>query len=49
MNPDDKNVYPKRWKYPTSELTTNLVNYQKAVDEQYGGYDGINEIPWWLK
>lgn len=49
MNPDDKNVYPRRWKYPTSELTTNLVNYQKAVDEQYGGYDGINEIPWWLK
>ncbi len=49
MNPDDKNVYPKRWKYPTSELTTNLANYQKAVDEQYNGYDGINEVPWWLK
>ncbi len=49
MNPDDKNVYPKRWKYPTGELTTNPVNYQKAVDEQFGGYDGINKIPWWLQ
>lgn len=49
MNPDDKNIYPKRWKYPTSELTTNPVNYQKAIDEQYAGYDGINQIPWWLK
>jgi hypothetical protein len=49
MNPDDKNVYPKRWKYPTDELTTNPVNYQKAVDEQYEGYDGINKVPWWLK
>ena len=49
MNPDDKNVYPKRWKYPTSELTTNPINYQKAVDEQYGGFDGINQTPWWLK
>jgi hypothetical protein len=49
MNPDDKNVYPKRWKYDTGELVTNPENYQKAVDEQYGGYDGINEVPWWLK
>lgn len=49
MNPDDPNVYPKRWKYPTNELTTNPVNYQKAVDEQYGGYDGINKVPWWLQ
>lgn len=49
MNPDDKNVYPKRWKYPTDELTTNPENYQKAVDEQYNGYDGINETPWYLK
>jgi hypothetical protein len=49
MNPDNKTVYPKRWKYPTNEQTTNPVNYQKAIDEQYGGYDGINGIPWWLK
>jgi hypothetical protein len=49
MNPDDKNVFPKRWMYPTNEQTTNPDNYQKAVSEQYGGYDGINEVPWWLK
>lgn len=49
MNPDDKNVYPKRWKYPTDEQVRNPENYKKAIDEQYSGYDGINEIPWWLK
>jgi hypothetical protein len=49
MDPDDKTVYPKRWKYDPGELVTNPVNYQKAVDEQFGGYDGINEVPWWLK
>lgn len=49
MNPDDKTVYPKRWKYPTDEQTTNPINYQKAIDEQYGGYDGINQTPWWLQ
>ncbi|MDP3313695.1 SusD/RagB family nutrient-binding outer membrane lipoprotein [Lutibacter sp.] len=49
MNPDDPTLYPQRWKYPTSELTTNGVNYLKAVDEQYGGYDGINLKPWYLK
>jgi len=49
MNPDDKTVYPKRWKYPTDEQVSNPENYKKAIDEQYGGYDGINQIPWWLK
>lgn len=49
MNPDDKNVYPKRWKYPTDEQVTNPVNYKKAIDEQFGGYDGINQTPWWLQ
>lgn len=49
MNPDDKTKYPQRWSYPTSELTTNPENYLKAVDEQYGGYDGINLKPWYLQ
>lgn len=49
MNPDGNTVYPKRWMYPTTEQTTNPVNYKKAIDEQYNGYDGINQIPWWLK
>jgi len=49
MNPDDKTVYPKRWKYPTTEQVTNPENYQKAIDDQFSGYDGINQIPWWLQ
>lgn len=48
MNPDGK-TFPKRWMYPTSEQTTNPDNYKKAIDDQYGGYDGINQVPWWLK
>lgn len=49
MNPDDKTVYPKRWKYDQNEQTTNLVNYKKAVQDQYNGYDGINGTPWYLQ
>ncbi len=49
MNPDDKKLYPQRWKYPTDEQVSNPVNYKKAIDDQYGGYDGINLIPWYLK
>ena len=40
---------PKRNMYPTSEITTNPVNYKKAVDEQFGGFDEVNQTPWWLK
>ncbi len=49
LNPDDPKVYPKRWKYPPNELTTNADNYNKAVQEQFSGYDGINQTPWWLQ
>ena len=49
LNPDDTSVYPKRWKYPTSEQTTNPENYQKAIDDQYDGYDGVNKTPWYLQ
>lgn len=49
MNPEDRNVAPKRWMYPTSELTTNAENYNAAVQSQYGGFDGINKVPWWLQ
>lgn len=49
LNPEDDSVYPKRWMYPTDERTKNPENYQKAIDEQYGGYDGINQVPWYLK
>ncbi|WP_147676961.1 SusD/RagB family nutrient-binding outer membrane lipoprotein [Algibacter pacificus] len=49
LNPDDTSVYPKRWKYPTSEQTTNPENYQKAINDQYDGYDGVNKTPWYLQ
>lgn len=49
MNPDDNTVFPKRWKYPTDEQVSNPVNYKKAIDDQFGGYDGINEIPWYIQ
>lgn len=49
LNPEDPAVYPKRWKYPTSELTTNPENYNSAVADQYGGFDGINKVPWYLQ
>ncbi len=49
MNPDDKTLFPKRWKYPTDEQVSNPVNYTKAIADQFGGYDGINKIPWYLQ
>lgn len=48
MNPEDNTKYPKRLKYPTNEQVTNPDNYKKAVDEQYGGFDGVNGVPWYL-
>jgi len=49
MDPDDPTVFPKRWKYPTDEQVKNPENYNKAINDQYGGYDGINKVPWWLQ
>jgi hypothetical protein len=49
QNPEDKTKYPQRLKYDTQEQVTNPANYKKAIDEQYGGFDGINKIPWYLQ
>ena len=49
LNDDNLSTFPKRWKYPTSELTTNPENYQKAIDEQYGGIDNTMQVPWYLQ
>jgi hypothetical protein len=35
--------------YPTDEQTKNPENYQQAINSQYNGYDGINQVPWYLK
>lgn len=49
MNPDNKNAYPKRWMYPQDEQTKNPENYQKAIDEQFGGVDTTDQTPWYLQ
>ncbi len=35
-----------RWQYPFSERTTNEVNYKAAIQSQFGGNDGINDVLW---
>jgi hypothetical protein len=49
QNPEDITKYPQRKKYDTNEQVTNPVNYKKAIDDQYAGFDGINKIPWYLQ
>ncbi len=49
LNNDNKNVYPKRWYYPTSEQADNAENYLKAINDQYGGNDATDQVPWYLK
>nr|WP_319509989.1 SusD/RagB family nutrient-binding outer membrane lipoprotein [uncultured Draconibacterium sp.] len=49
LNADNKSVYPKRWYYPTSEQSTNEENYLKAINDQFGGNDATNQVPWYLK
>ena len=49
LNPDSKTTYPKRWMYPTSEQSTNPDNYKKAIQDQFGGNDATNQVPWYLK
>lgn len=38
-----------RFKYPSSEASANTVNYQAALQNQYGGNDDINGMMWLLK
>lgn len=40
---------PKRFQYPASERNTNTVNYDQAVERQYGGQDDINAEMWLIK
>lgn len=53
LNEDNTSEFPKRWKYLTtgnnSELTTNPVNYQNAIDSQYSGVDNTMGVPWYLQ
>jgi len=49
LNNDNKTVYPKRWYYPTSEQSTNPDNLNRALNDQFGGSDSTDGIPWYLK
>lgn len=49
LNQDSKTDYPKRWYYPTSEQSTNPDNYNQAINDQFGGNDATDQVPWYLK
>lgn len=38
-----------RFKYPSSERTSNTTNYNKALSSQYSGNDDINGLMWILQ
>jgi hypothetical protein len=40
---------PKRFQYPSSELTTNSENLTEALTRQFGGKDDINLDMWVIK
>ncbi|GAC1590204.1 MAG: SusD/RagB family nutrient-binding outer membrane lipoprotein [Ginsengibacter sp.] len=42
-------VIPLRFQYPSNERSVNATNYTAAVQSQYGGQDGINQIMWLIK
>jgi hypothetical protein len=42
-------VIPKRFQYPSNEISTNGANLTAALQSQYGGNDNINGIMWLLK
>lgn len=39
-------IIPLRYQYPSSELSTNKVNYTEAIQRQFGGKDDINAKMW---
>jgi hypothetical protein len=42
-------VIPKRFQYPSNEISTNGANLDAALQSQYGGNDDINALMWLLK
>jgi hypothetical protein len=43
-NPSGK--IPVRWRYPQREYTTNETNVQAAIQSQFAGSDGVDDIMW---
>ena len=42
-------VLPKRFQYPSNEISANGTNLQAALQSQYGGNDDINALMWLIK
>ncbi|MBL0356641.1 MAG: SusD/RagB family nutrient-binding outer membrane lipoprotein [Chitinophagaceae bacterium] len=45
LNTDDPTVFPKRWKYPTDELTKNPVNYKRQLTSNMADLTGLIKFP----
>ncbi|HCV83058.1 MAG: SusD/RagB family nutrient-binding outer membrane lipoprotein [Zunongwangia sp.] len=39
---------PYRFVYPVEEYNNNTKNLEAAINAQFGGNDGIRQLPWWL-
>jgi hypothetical protein len=42
-------VIPKRYQYPSNEISSNSSNLNEAVQRQYDGNDDINALMWLVK
>ena len=42
-------VIPKRFQYPSNEISANSANLTAALASQYGGSDDINAAMWLIK
>jgi hypothetical protein len=42
-------VIPKRFQYPSNEITSNGANLESALQGQYSGNDDINALMWLVK
>jgi hypothetical protein len=54
FNTDGKGILndgkiPKRWMYPSTEITNNNTNLTNAINRQYPGGDNINGVMWLIK
>jgi hypothetical protein len=43
------NLIPRRWEYPANEAAYNTVNYQAALQSQFGGTDDPTKDTWLTK
>jgi len=44
-----KTQLPRRWLYPSKELSNNRSQVEEAITRQFGGNDDVNELMWILQ